>query len=149
MSKYSVQKYIDKKWKDIAKDTPTVKAYNLGLAVGYFQAYKNDKVFIGEETMRETWSGLKGDDDFTKTLRTLIELDNSENTSTTEKIAEILENGRKPDEELSNEDRELFEGFMEFLNRKELKLESKNPLKNIKTKEIPTKERKYKYQKEK
>ncbi len=38
---------------------------------------------------------------------------------------------------------------MEFLNRKELKLESKNPLKNIKTKEIPTKERKYKYQKEK
>lgn len=40
--------------------------------------------------MKEIWSGLSGDGDFTKTLRTLIELDNKENTSTAEKIAEML-----------------------------------------------------------
>ena len=119
MSRYSIQKYIDKKWKDISKDIPTVKAYNLGLAVGYFQAYKNAKISLGEEIMKEIWSGLSGDDDFTKTLRTLIELDNKENTSTAEKIAEILENGRKPDEELSDDDRDLLEDFMEFLNQKQ------------------------------
>lgn len=119
MSRYSVQKYINKKWNDIAKDIPTIKAYNLGLAVGYFQAYKNAKISLGEETMREIWSGLSGDDDFTKTFRTLIELDNRENTSRAEKIAEMLENGRKHDKELSDDDKDLLEDFMEFLNQKE------------------------------
>ena len=119
MSRYSIQKYIDKKWKDISKDIPTDKAYNLGLAVGYFQAYKNAKISLGEEKMREIWGGLSGDDDFTKTLRTLIELHNKENTSKAEKIAEILENGRKPDKELSDDDRDLLEDFMEFLNQKQ------------------------------
>ena len=119
LSRYSIQKYIDKKWEDISKDIPTVKAYNLGLAVGYFQAYKNAKISLGEETMKEIWSGLSGNDDFTKTLRTLIELDNKENTSTAEKIAEMLENGRKSDEELSDDDRDLLEDFMEFLNQKQ------------------------------
>ena len=119
LSRYSIQKYIDKKWKDISKDIPTVKAYNLGLSVGYFQAYKNAKISLGEETMKEIWSGLSGDDDFTKTLRTLIELDNKENTSKAEKIAEMLESGRKSDEELSDDDRDLLEDFMEFLNQKQ------------------------------
>ena len=36
-----------------------------------------------------------------------------------EKIAEMLENGRKPDEELSDNDRDLLEDFMEFLNQKQ------------------------------
>lgn len=118
MSRYSIQKYIDKKWKDISRDIPTVKAYNLGLAVGYFQAYKTAKISLGEEKMREIWSWIS-DDDFTKTLRTLIELDNKENTSTAEKIAEMLENGRKTDEELSDDDRDLLEDFMEFLDQKQ------------------------------
>ena len=119
LSRYSIQKYIDKKWKDISKDIPTIKAYNLGLSVGYFQAYKNAKISLGEEAMIEIWSGLSGNDDFTKTLRTLIELDNKENTSKAEKIAEMLENGRKSDEELSDDDRDLLEDFMEFLNQKQ------------------------------
>ena len=38
---------------------------------------------------------------------------------TVEKIAEILENGRKSDEELSDDDRDLLEDFMEFLNQKQ------------------------------
>ena len=65
MSRYSIQKYIDKKWKDISKDIPTVKAYNLGLAVGYFQAYKNEKIAEALATKLETWQKLKdqyGDD---------------------------------------------------------------------------------------
>ena len=119
MSRYSIQKYIDKKWNDISKDIPIMKAYSLGLAVGCFQVYKNAKISLGEEKMRVIWSGLSGDDDFIKTLRTLIELDSKENTSTAEKIAEMLENGRKPNEELSDDDRDFLEDFMEFLNQKQ------------------------------
>lgn len=119
MSKYSVQKYIDKKFNDIIMDTTAMKAYNLGLAVGYYQAYKHAKISLGEETMRELWSGLSGDDDFTKTYRTLIELDNKENVSTAERIAEVLENNKKPDTVLTDDDRDFLEDFMKFLNQKE------------------------------
>ena len=118
MSKYSVQKYIDKKFNDIIMDTNVIKAYNLGMAVGYYQAYKNAKISLGEETMRELWSGLSGDDEFTKTYRTLIELDNQENTSTAERIAEVLENNKRADKQLSDDDRDFLEDFMEFLNQK-------------------------------
>ena len=118
MSKYSVQKYIDKKFNDIIMDTNVMKAYHLGLAVGYYQAYKHAKISLSEETMRELWSGLNGDDDFTKTYRTLIELDSQENISTAERIAEVLEN-KRPDRQLSDDDRNFLEDFMEFLNAKE------------------------------
>ena len=43
MSRYSTQKYIDKKFNDIFMDTNVMKAYNLGSAVGYYQAYKVQK----------------------------------------------------------------------------------------------------------
>ena len=79
---------------------------------------KMQKYLLVKKKWEKSWSGLNGDDDFTKTLRTLIELDNKENTSTAEKIAEMLENGRKPDEELSDDDRDLLEDFMEFINQK-------------------------------
>ena len=118
MSKYSVQKYIDKKFNDIMMDTNVMKAYHLGLAVGYFEAYKNAKITLGEDKMRELWSGLSGDDEFTKTYRTLIELDNQESTSTAERIAEVLENNKRPDKHLSDNDRDFLEDFMEFLNQK-------------------------------
>ena len=118
MSKYSVQKYIDKKFNDIIMDTNVIKAYNLGIAVGYYQAYKTAKTSLGEETMRELWSGLSGEDDFTKTFRTLIELDGQENVSTAERIAEVLENNKRPDRQLSDDDRDFLEDFMEFLNQK-------------------------------
>ena len=119
MSKYSVQKYIDKKFNDVLMDTTVMKAYNLGLAVGYYQAYKNAKISLGEEVMKEMWSGLSGDDDFIKTYRTLIELDNKENVSTAERIAEVLENNKKPDTVLTDDDRNFLEDFMKFLNQKE------------------------------
>ena len=117
MSKYSVQKYIDKKFNDIMMDTTVMKAYNFGLAVGYYQAYKHAKISLGEETMRELWSGLSGDDDFTKTYRTLIELDNQENVSTAERIAEVLENNKRPNSVLTDDDRDFLEDFMKFLNQ--------------------------------
>lgn len=117
MSRYSTRKYIDKKFNDIIMDTNVIKAYNLGMAVGYYQAYKTAKISLGEETMRELWCGLSGDDEFTKTFRTLIELDNQNNTSTAERIAEVLEN-KRPDRQLSDDDRDFLEDFMEFLNQK-------------------------------
>ena len=119
MSKYSAQKYINKKFNDIMMDTNVMKAYHLGLAVGYFEAYKNAKITLGEEKMREIYSDMNGDDDFTKTFRTLVELDNKENSSTAERIAEVLENNKRPDIKLSDDDRDFLEDFMEFLNQKE------------------------------
>lgn len=118
MSKYSTQKYIDKKFNDIFMDTNVMKAYNLGLAVGYYQAYRNAKITLGEEKMKEIYSSINGDDYFSKTFRTLIELDSQENSSTAEKFAEVLENNKRPDVKLSDDDRDFLEDFMEFLNQK-------------------------------
>lgn len=119
MSRYSVQKYIDKKFNDIMMDTNVIKAYHLGMAIGYFQAYKNAKITLGEETMRQIYGALSGDDDFTKAFRTLVELDNKENSSTAERIAEVLENNKRPDTKLSDDDRDFLEDFMEFLRQKQ------------------------------
>ena len=38
-------------------DTNVMKEYNLGMAYGYYQAYRNARIVLGEETMKELWSG--------------------------------------------------------------------------------------------
>lgn len=118
MNRYTTKKYIDKKFNDIFMDTNVMKAYNLGIAVGLLEAYRSCKASLGEEKTKELYGGINGDDDFTKTFRTLIELDSKENASTAERIAEALENNRKPEYKLSDNDRDLLEDFMEFLNQK-------------------------------
>ena len=119
MSKYSAEKYISKKLDDIYKETATCKSYQLGLAVGMWYAYKYIKVCLDKETADKCFNNLDGNHEYTTILRTLIELDNKETISKTEKILERYEEVRKPEEKLSDEDKDLLEEFMEFLYKKE------------------------------
>ncbi len=118
MSDYSVQKYIQKKFDDIYQETPTMKAYNLGLAVGIYHGYTYIKSGLGKELADKCFSDLNSNDEYTKTLRTLIGLDNKENVTKAEKMLEEFEHMRKPEKKMSDEDRELFEEFMEFIYKK-------------------------------
>ena len=115
MSKYSAESYIRKKLDNIYQETATCKSYQLGLAVGMWYAYRYVKASLGEEMADKCFSNLDGDDEYTTILRTLIELDNKEAVSKTEKILERYDEIRKPEEKLSNEDENLLERFMEFL----------------------------------
>lgn len=115
MSKYSAENYIRKKLDNIYQETATCKSYQLGLAVGMWYAYRYVKAGLGEEMADKCFSNLDGDDEYTTILRTLIELDNKEAVSKTEKILERYDEIRKPEEKLSNEDENLLERFMEFL----------------------------------
>ena len=120
MSKYTTKKYIEKKFNDILMDTPTAQAYKLGLAVGLLEAYRSCRTTFGKKTTEEIYRDcLKGNDEFSTIFRTLVELDDKENQSTAERIAEALENSKRSDEKLSDDDRDFLEEFMEFLYKKE------------------------------
>lgn len=119
MSDYSVRKYIEKKLDDIYKETTTNKAFNFGMAVGMYQAYKYCKVGLGKEYADKCFSDLNKNDEYTTTLRTLIELDNKKSATSSEKILEQYEELKKPNVIMSDEHRELLEEFMEFLYKKE------------------------------
>jgi hypothetical protein len=117
MSKYKVDNYINKKFNDIAKDTPIMRAYTLGNAVGFFQVYKYIKKEAGIETARDCFRSLDGDEEYVKIIRTLIELDNKENVSYTEKLSEIMYEEKEKDI-LSDDDRDLIEDFADFTYQK-------------------------------
>lgn len=119
MSNYSVQKYIEKKFNDIYKETPTKKAYDLGLAVGMYYVYTYIKSGLGKELADKCFSNLNDNDEYTKTLRTLIELDNKDNITKAEKMLEEYEHLRKAEKKMSDENRDSIEEFMEFLYKKE------------------------------
>lgn len=119
MSDYSVRRYIEKKFDDIYKETTTKKAYDLGLAVGIYYGYTYIKSGLGKELADKCFSNLNDNDEYTKILRTLIELDNKENVTKAEKMLERYEYLRKPEKKISDEDRDLLEEFMEFLYKKE------------------------------
>lgn len=122
MSKYSVKKYMDKKWNDILMNTNVMKAYNLGIATGTLEAYRSCRDCFGKETADKIYSEcMKGDGEFNKIFRTLVELDNQEHLTTAERIAEKLEECKKPDKELSDDDMAFIEKFMEFLYQKQQK----------------------------
>ena len=119
MSKYSAENYIRKKLDNIYQETATCKSYQLGLAVGMWYAYRYIKACLDKETADKCFSNLNGEDEYTTILRTLIELDNKEAVSKAEKFLEKYEETRKPEEKLSDEDKDLLEEFMEFLYKKE------------------------------
>lgn len=118
MSDYSVQKYIEKKLDDIYKETTTNKAFNIGMAVGMYQSYKYCKTCFGKELADKCFADLSKNDEYTTTLRTLIELDNKESVTFAEKILERYEELKKPNVIMSDEHRELLEEFMEFIYKR-------------------------------
>lgn len=119
MSEYSVRKYIEKKIDDIYKDTPITKAYDLGVAVGMYQAYKYLKLGLGKDVADKCFSNLSENDNYTTVLRTLIKLDEKESVSLAEKMLEHYKQIKKPNVIMSDEHRELLEEFMEFLYKRE------------------------------
>ena len=118
MSKYSAESYIRKKLDNIYQETTTCKSYQLGLAVGMWYAYRYVKAGLGEEMVDKCFSNLSENDEYTTILRTLIELDNKEVVSKAEKLLEKYEEIKKPEEKMSDEDKDLLEEFMEFLYKK-------------------------------
>ena len=118
MSKYSAESYIRKKLDNIYQETTTCKSYQLGLAVGMWYAYRYIKLCINKETTDKCFGNLSGNDEYTTILRTLIELDNKEVVSKAEKLLEKYEEIKKPEEKMSDEDKDLLEEFMEFLYKK-------------------------------
>ena len=121
MSKYSAESYIRKKLDDIYQETATCKSYQLGLAVGMWYAYRYIKLCINKETADKCFGNLSENDEYTTILRTLIELDDKETMSKTERILEIYEETRKAEAKLSDEDENLLERFTEFLYKMENK----------------------------
>ena len=119
MSQYKVNDYINKKWNDIYKDTPTARAYSLGIAVGLLECYKQIKVQIGqEETNRIYEHILNGKEEFNTIFRTLVGLYNDDTHSKVDSIIEAFEKTKKPDQEMTDEHRDLIEEFLEFLHNK-------------------------------
>ena len=119
MSKYSAESYIRKKLDNIYQETATCKSYQFGLVVGMWYAYRYVKACLSKETADKCFSNLDGNDEYTTILRTLIELDNKEAATYAEKILERYEELKKPNVIMSDEHRELLEGFMEFLYKEE------------------------------
>jgi hypothetical protein len=116
---YKVKDYIDKKWNDLYKDTPTARAYSLGIAVGLLENYKLIKAEFGEDEANKIYkSTLDGTDEWNIVFRTLVGLYNDDTNSKVESMIEILEE-RKLKKEMTDDHRDLIEEFLEFLYRKE------------------------------
>lgn len=122
MSKYKADKYLQKKYDELFSESAVGKAYQLGYANGILYSYRQAKVVLGKEAVKNIWKGLDGNDYFTTIVRTAIELEDEENVSKAEIIAEKLDNAKRQnisDKKLSNDDVALLEEFMEFLHKKE------------------------------
>lgn len=119
MSMYKVNEYINKKWSDIYKDTPTAKAYTLGIAVGLLECYKEIKLQIGTEEANRVYKNVfDGTEEFNVIFRTLVGLYNDNTNSKVTSMIEAFESYKKPNREMTDEHRNLIEEFLEFLHRK-------------------------------
>lgn len=119
MSNYKVKDYINKKWNDIAKDTTTMKAYNLGLAVGLLETYKSFVTQFGSSEANKAYDVLlHGSEEFNTMFRTMVGLDNEETNSKVDLLIEKMENYKQPEKSMTDEDRDLIEGFIHFLYKK-------------------------------
>ena len=92
MSEYKVKNYINKKWNDIYKDTPTARAYSLGVAVGILECYKLMESTFGQEEADKIYrSILDGKEEFNTIFRTLVGLYNDDTNSKVDSIIEAFE----------------------------------------------------------
>ena len=119
MSNYDVNDYINKKFNDICKDTPVIKAYVLGMAVGFLECYKETVHHVGQENANEVYKNiLNGTEEFNIIFRTLVGLYNKDTNSKVESMIEIFERCKKPEKTMSDEHKDLIEEFLEFLHKK-------------------------------
>lgn len=119
MSKYKVNNYIAKKWEDISKETPMYKAYELGIAQGMAWSYENLKTTTDKETADKVWcSYLDGTDELCTIFRTIVNLSNDDTNSKIERLMERLSETKKPEKAMSDDDRDMIEEFLEYLQHK-------------------------------
>ena len=121
MSKYKADKYLQKKYDELFSESSFGRAYQLGYANGILYSYRQAKAVLGKEVAKNIWKGLDSNDYFTTVVRTAIELEDEENITKAEMIAEKLDNAKcreSSDKNLSNDDVALLEEFMEFLHKK-------------------------------
>lgn len=115
MSTYKVNDYIKKKIEDLTKETPVVKAYNLGFAVGIFTWYKAYKSEFGQEQADKDFKReFNGTEEFNKIFRTLVGLYNDDSNIKIERMIDVLSKRQS----MSDETLYLIEEFIEFLNAK-------------------------------
>ena len=73
--------FITKEFDTIIKDSREYKAYELGMASGYFQLYKYIEVEFGEQHVKKQFeSFIKGTERMYEYFRKLIELDEESKT---------------------------------------------------------------------
>ncbi len=121
MSKYKADKYLQKKYDELFSESSFGKAYQLGYANGILYSYRQAKAVLGKEVAKKIWKGLDSNDYFTTVVRTAIELEDEENATKAEMIAEKLDKAKCQEisnKKLSNDDVILLEEFMEFLHKK-------------------------------
>lgn len=125
MSKYKVSNYIAKKWEDISKETPMYKAYELGIAQGMAWSYENLKTATDKETADKVWCNyLDGTDELCTIFRTIVNLSNDDTNSKIERLMERLSETKKPEKVMSDDDRDMIEEFLEYLQHKNENKES-------------------------
>ena len=119
MSKYKVSYYIAKKWEDISKETLMYKAYELGIAQGMAWSYENLKSATDKEIADKIWRNyLDGTDELSIIYRTIVNLSNDDTNSKIEKLMERLSETKKPEKVMSDDDRDMIEEFLEYLQHK-------------------------------
>lgn len=118
MSQYKVDQYIQKKLNDIIKSTSVYKAYNLGIAQGFAWSYEGLKTCCGREVADKWAEQFNYDDEISTITRTIIGLSNDDTNEKTERLIKKLKEFKSPDSLMSDEDRDMIEGFLEYLQKK-------------------------------
>lgn len=108
-----VNKYIGKKWEEISKDTVECRAYNLGLAVGYYQLYEYIKQAEGQTYADLLVDKLSNDSEAYTIFKELILLSNKEIQTKAEKITEALHKHKQN----KRDDSELIMEIMRVLDK--------------------------------
>ena len=118
MSEYKVKDYINKKFADICKETTVMKAYNLGLATGMLEVYKDFKQQVGQESVDKYFKKmLEGDDEFNVIFRTMVWLYNDDTRSEVDLMLNLYDEYKRS-KEMKDEHRVLIEEFVEYLHNK-------------------------------
>lgn len=117
MSEYKLNDYIMKKVNDINQKESTTQAYKLGVALGMLEAYKECKMWYGEEATNKIFKRiLCGNEEFNNTFRTMVVLYNKETNLKTQKLVKMIQTHKddcKP-YVFTDEDIEILNELLEF-----------------------------------
>ncbi len=85
------QDFITKEFNSIIQDSREYRAYDLGMAAGYFQFYLNIKKENGEEVAKDTFKSLfDGNERFHEYFKKLVEIHNKSKIDNIERFKEFM-----------------------------------------------------------